>query len=176
MASGKLTPKQERFVQEYLIDLNATQAAIRAGYSEKTAQVQGSRLLTNAMVSDEIAKRQTKVAGKLEITQEYVIKTIHDAVERCKQAQPVLDRKGNPVLVETPDGQMVPAYVFDPKNVISGAQLLGKHIGMFKERVEHTGKDGAPIEVADVSERDMAQRAAYLLNRGLMANETAKPH
>ena len=45
-----LTPKQQRFVDEYLIDLNATQAAIRAGYSPKTAQEQSSRLLSNVMV------------------------------------------------------------------------------------------------------------------------------
>src|SRR5262249_53478937 len=49
---GELTPKQERFVQEYLVDLNATQAAIRAGYSKKTATEQASRLLTNVKVSE----------------------------------------------------------------------------------------------------------------------------
>jgi phage terminase small subunit len=49
--TAKLTAKQARFVEEYLCDLNATQAAIRAGYSPKTATVQGSRLLTNAKVA-----------------------------------------------------------------------------------------------------------------------------
>ncbi len=55
---GKLTAKQERFCQEYVIDLNATQAAIRAGYSEKTAKEQGSRLLTNVNLQKRITKLQ----------------------------------------------------------------------------------------------------------------------
>ena len=49
---GRLTPKQERFVAEYLVDMNATQAAIRAGYSRKTADVQGPRLLGNVRIMD----------------------------------------------------------------------------------------------------------------------------
>lgn len=141
MPKGKLTPKQERFVQEYLIDLNATQAAIRAGYSAKTAKVIGSENLTKPAIADAINARQTKTAAKLEITQEYVLQTIHDAVERCKQAVAVLDRKGKPVLVETPTGELVPAYVFDAKSVLRGAELLGRHIGMFKDQVEHTLTD-----------------------------------
>nr|WP_312967783.1 terminase small subunit [Brucella intermedia] len=68
-----LTPKQERFVAEYLIDLNATQAAIRAGYSEKTAQQQGSRLLLNVVVQEAIAKGREKTAAKLEITKERIV-------------------------------------------------------------------------------------------------------
>ncbi len=54
---AELTPKQNRFVEEYIKDLNATQAAIRAGYSEKTAGVQGSVLLKNPKVSEEVKKR-----------------------------------------------------------------------------------------------------------------------
>ena len=57
----KLTDKQRRFVEEYLIDLNATQGAIRAGYSKKTAQEQSSRLLSNVMVQDAIAQAGTAI-------------------------------------------------------------------------------------------------------------------
>jgi phage terminase small subunit len=64
----KLTPRQQRFVDEYLIDLNATQAAIRAGYSENGAKVAGFRLLTNANVSAAVNRSQAKRAEKLEIT------------------------------------------------------------------------------------------------------------
>lgn len=63
-----LTDKQSRFVKEYLIDSNATQAAIRAGYSEKTANEQGSRLLANVSVRQAVDKGQEKKAEKLEIT------------------------------------------------------------------------------------------------------------
>ena len=68
----KLTPKQERFVAEYLIDLNATQAAIRAKYSEKGAEVRGSELLRNRKVADAIAEGKKKIANKLEISAERV--------------------------------------------------------------------------------------------------------
>jgi phage terminase small subunit len=68
-----LTPKQARFVAEYLIDLNATQAAIRAGYSEKTANEQGCRLLANVKVAAAIADAQDKRAGRTEITQDRVM-------------------------------------------------------------------------------------------------------
>ncbi len=71
-----LTPKQGRFVAEYLIDLNATQAAIRAGYSEKTAQQQGSRLLLNVLVQEAIAKGREKTAAKLEITKERIVEEL----------------------------------------------------------------------------------------------------
>lgn len=71
-----LTPKQERFVAEYLIDLNATQAAIRAGYSQKTAQQQGSRLLLNVLVQEAIAKGREKTAAKLEITKERIVEEL----------------------------------------------------------------------------------------------------
>lgn len=65
---SKMTPRQQRFVDEYLIDLNATQAAIRAGYSAKTANRIGPRLLSNVVVSDAVRAKQAKYAEKLEIT------------------------------------------------------------------------------------------------------------
>ena len=52
---SKMTPKQQRFIEEYLVDHNATQAAIRAGYSPRTAPVQASRLLTNANMQNAIS-------------------------------------------------------------------------------------------------------------------------
>lgn len=69
-----LNPKQARFAQEYIIDLNATQAAIRAGYSAKTSYSQGERLLKHAEVRAEIERLQTKISEKLEISAENVVK------------------------------------------------------------------------------------------------------
>lgn len=74
--ANKLTPKQKRFVDEYLIDLNATQAAIRAGYSPNTANEQGTRLLVNVSISEEIQKRKIELQNKLEITQEKVLQEL----------------------------------------------------------------------------------------------------
>lgn len=74
--ANKLTPKQKRFVDEYLIDLNATQAAIRAGYSPKTAQEQSSRLLSKVMIQAEIQEGRDRLQSKLEITQEKVLQEL----------------------------------------------------------------------------------------------------
>lgn len=71
-----LTAKQERFVAEYLIDLNATQAAIRSGYSARTADQQGSRLLANVKVAAAIAEAQAKRSDRTQITQDRVLKEL----------------------------------------------------------------------------------------------------
>lgn len=68
-----LTDKQQRFVAEYLLDLNATQAAIRAGYSEKTAYSQGQRLLKNVEIARLVEKAQSKTADKLEVTKDMIV-------------------------------------------------------------------------------------------------------
>jgi phage terminase small subunit len=65
-----LNDKQIRFCEEYIIDLNATQAAIRAKYSKRTAEAQGSRLLRNVKVQEYLQKKKEKIAAKLEISQE----------------------------------------------------------------------------------------------------------
>ena len=118
-----ITPKQQRFADEYLIDLNATQAAIRAGYSVKTAEQQGNRLLGNAKVAAYIALAQANRSERTEITQDYVLSSIFSTMERCKQAEAVL--------VETPSGGLAPSYTFNAMGVFKGAELLGKHLGMF---------------------------------------------
>lgn len=141
-----LTPKQVRFVEEYLIDLNATQAATRAGYSAKTANEQGARLLANVSVRSALQDAMADRAKRMEMTADYVLTTIRDTVERCKQAVPVLDRKGKPVLVSTPNGDVAPAYTFDPMAVLRGAELLGKHLKLFTEKTELTGPNGGPLQ------------------------------
>src|SRR5271166_2896559 len=73
MAPTKLTPKQARFVQEYLIDLNAAQAAIRAGYSAKTARVIGHENLTKPEIAAAIEKAKAKRAERTELTSDMVV-------------------------------------------------------------------------------------------------------
>ena len=73
---AKLSEKQKRFVQEYLVDLNATAAAKRAGYSPKTASEQGARLLANVKVQEEIQKAIEKRQNRVEITQDRVLQEL----------------------------------------------------------------------------------------------------
>lgn len=136
----KLTDKQELFCQEYLVDLNGLHAAIRAGYSKKTAQEQSSRLLRNVKVQERVSKLQEKRLKKIEVDQDYVLKTIIDTVERCKQAEPVLDREGNPT------GE----YKFDSNAVLKGSELLGKYLAMWTERREVDNKGSIDFNIREV--------------------------
>lgn len=76
MIAAKLAAKQQRFCDEYLIDLNATQAAIRAGYSPGTAEQAASRLLTIVKVSDEIAREMAERSKRTGINQDRVVKEL----------------------------------------------------------------------------------------------------
>jgi phage terminase small subunit len=104
-----LTPKQERFVAEYLIDLNATRAALAAGYSEKTARSTGAENLTKPDIVAAVATAQGHRTERTNITQDYVLESIFEAMERCKKADS-----------------------FNATGVFKGAELLGKHLGMFQ--------------------------------------------
>jgi phage terminase small subunit len=140
--SKKLTDKQQRFVDEYLIDLNATQAAIRAGYSEKTASKIGSENLLKPEIQKYISERIQIRTERTEVTQDYVLKTIVDTIERCRQHKPVMNKDGTRVMVETEDGEYVPAYQFDSSAVLKGTDQLGRHLKMFTDKVEHSGNVG----------------------------------
>lgn len=125
-SAKELTPKQAMFVREYLIDLNATQAAIRAGYSAKTAQEQSSRLLSNVMVAKTIQAAMDARAKNVDLNSTYVLKGIMKVIERCEQAEPVLDKEG------VPTGE----YTFQAGAALKGYELLGKHLKLFTDKVE----------------------------------------
>ena len=135
MLMANLTPKQQRFVEEYLIDLNATQAAIRAGYSEKTAKSVGHENLTKPDIAKAIQEAQNKRVERTEITQDYVLTNIQKVIERCMQVQQV-----DNCLTQTEDGELAQAFMFKEQGALKGLELLGKHLGMFKDKVEHSGK------------------------------------
>lgn len=139
----KLTDKQTAFVREYLVDLNATQAAIRAGYSERTASRIGPQLLGKTCVREAIEKAQAKRARRVEVTQDYVLSNLVEVVERTMQRAPVMDRKGEQVTDE--EGRAV--WTFDAKGANRALELLGKHLGIFtdKVRAEVSGPDGGPV-------------------------------
>lgn len=159
MPEEKLSAKHKRFVAEYLIDRSATQAAIRAGYSKKTARQIGSKLLTKVDIQQLVNNGEEKLREKLQISQEYVLETIHDTIERCRQAKPVLNKKGEQVYCEDPKGDVLPAYTFNSNAVLKGSELLGKHLGMFTDKLEVTGKGGKDLISADSNLKlDIAKR------------------
>lgn len=129
---GRLTPKQRLFVQEYLKDLNATQAAIRAGYSEDTAAQIGYQLLHKSLVVNEIKRRQEQREKQLGIDAQWVLERLKLISDRCVQAEPVTDKDGNPI------GE----WRFDAAGANKATELIGKHLGMFAEKmkVEHSGE------------------------------------
>ena len=136
-----LTAKQQRFVDEYLKDLNATQAAIRAGYSKKTAASIGQENLRKPEIEKALSEATQERSKRTAITQDYVIAGIVEVIERCRQVAPVLDRSGSQVFVDTPEGGLAPAFEFDAKNVLKGFELLGKHLKLFNEK-DHIDLDG----------------------------------
>lgn len=135
-----LTAKQARFVEEYLIDLNATQAAIRAGYSEKTAAVIGAENLIKPNIAQAIEEAQNKRSERTEITQDYVLENIKKVVDRCMQAEAV-----EKAFTQTDDGDFAQIYAFKEQGALKGLELLGKHLGMFKDKVVHSGDPDNPI-------------------------------
>jgi phage terminase small subunit len=128
--TGKITPKQAKFVQEYLLDLNGTQAAIRAGYSPPTAQEQSARLLSNVIVKDVVAQAQAIRAEKVELDQDWVLRRLKLISDRCIQATPVLNANGD----ETGE------WKFEPAGANKATELIGKHLGMFVDRMIHSGE------------------------------------
>jgi phage terminase small subunit len=144
-----MTPKQQRFVEEYLVDLNGTQAAIRAGYSPKTANEQAARLLANVSVQQAVAAGREARAERTKVTADWVLERLVEVTERCMQHEPVLDRKGQPVVIVTGAGETAAAYVFDAKGANGALGLIGRHLGMFTDKHEVSGPGGGPMEVVD---------------------------
>lgn len=141
---SKFTPKQDRFCREYLVDLNATQAARRAGYSPRTANEQGARLLANASVKSRIAELQAEVAERLNITVDDVTKMLLESYRDAKTAK-----------------QHGPA--------VRAIELLGKRLGMFRDRVivatEQTMSDADLVAVLAGDDPHKAEVLRAVLGR-----------
>jgi len=107
----KLTAKQEKFCLEYLVDLNATQAAVRAGYSKKTAKTIAGQNLSKLIISNRIAELQAETSSKTAITIENTIRFIKEVSEEARE-------------------------IADLSNALKGADLLMKHLGGYVEKKE----------------------------------------
>lgn len=137
---GKLTDKQQRFVEEYLIDLNATQAAIRAGYSVDTAYSQGQRLLKNVEVQTAIQEAMSKRSDRVQISQDDVLRDLMELRDMCmgRKSITVTDtvKNNQEGTVKAVDN---PIFAFEPTGANKALELLGKHLGMFSQKVELSG-------------------------------------
>lgn len=161
-----LTPRQARFVEEYLLDLNATQAANRAGYSTKTAKQQGQRLLTNVDVQAAVSAAQSSRSERTKIDADWVLRRLADEADADLadlyapdgSLKPVKDwppvwRKGLVAGLDVEEIREEGAVVGLVRKIklsdrVKRLELIGKHVDVqaFRERLEHSGPDGAPIE------------------------------
>jgi phage terminase small subunit len=170
-----LTAKQRLFVSEYLIGLNATQAAIKAGYSAKTAQQISSRLLLNVFVKAEIDRLIKEREQKTGITAEYVLTSIKEVAQRCLQRVPVMrfDKETKRYIQETatirkPNGDFVEEGIwqFDSAGANTALANLGKHLKLFTEKIEadvrtdRTAKELTDDELSDIISRRRSGGAA----------------
>lgn len=129
-----LNPKQQRFVEEYLIDMNATQAAIRAGYSAKSARIAGPRLLLNDVIKHAIQSKHLEIQSRTQVTVDFVIGGLVEVANRCMQKVPVMEfdpvTKGRRQ-AEDDEGKGV--WQFDSGGANKALELLGKHLGVFEK-------------------------------------------
>lgn len=165
----KLTAKQIRFVDEYMVDFNATQAAIRAGYSKKTAAFIGAENLKKPKIAEEIARRQKDLQRRTEVTQDRVVKEL----ARVAFADATDYACVETLTYENEDGTVSPVQIVSPKDTdtlsddqraaiagikhgangievklhdkIKALELLGRHIGMFNDKLSLSGADGGPL-------------------------------
>ncbi len=161
-----LTARQKRFIEEYLIDLNATQAAVRAGYSPKTAGEQGSRLLATKSISDKIAEAMAELSRRTGVSQERVIEELAkvafvnaaDVIDFGTGGIPSSMSENDTAAISSMKVKKVPTK--DGENVereikfidkLKALELLGRHFGMFTENTSLSGETGVVI-VDDIPE------------------------
>lgn len=165
----KLTPRQQIFCREYIVDLNATQAAIRAGYSKNNADVSGPRLLVNLRVAECIQQLMDQRSDRVGITADAVLAelakmafanmedyvriegdSIRPDMSRVTRDQmaavqeftvDIRREKGS----EDSAGDEIEKLRFKLADKKGNLELLGKHLRLFTDRFEHSGPDGKPL-------------------------------
>lgn len=130
-AKTKLTVKQIRFIEEYLIDLNATQAAIRAGYNQKAAYATGAENLRKPQIMKVIKERLSKLSEKAEYDATKWRKELIQLKDQFMRQRVVVNDKGEPI--KGADGNLI-HVCSDPDRAIKVLELLGKHMGLFIEK------------------------------------------
>jgi len=178
LGSGPLSPRQAAFVQEYIIDLNGTQAAIRAGYSPTSAGETGCELLKYPNVAAALEKAKAQRASRVAVTQDSVLHEM-SLLANASVDHYFVDEHGDlKAKPEAPDGAIRAVASIKKTTRIDkddnitytvefklwdkpgSLKLMGRHINLFPDRVEHTGAGGGPIETVSKVERVVVDPAA----------------
>lgn len=166
MAKRQLSEQRQRFVDEYLIDLNGTQAAIRAGYSVKTAQEQASRLLSNVMVQEAISKKMAERSKRTGVNQDRVVLEL--AKIAFVRMTDVVDSNGRirgdasdddlscieSIKYKESDNEFGGSVEREVKiaSKMKALELLGKHLGMWNDKLDVNVTTPIVISGADALE------------------------
>ena len=177
-----MNPKQQRFVEEYLVDLNATQAAIRAGYSKKTARGQASDLLTNPDIAAAIEEGRKALQERTHFTQDRILRELA-ALALSNVAHFEIDAFGEVTLTDdAPAGAMAAVASIKKRiktdeagNTIgveteiklwdkpASIRMAGQHLGTFPEHHKHTGKvEMTPGKLEEMTTEQLDARIAEL--------------
>jgi phage terminase small subunit len=179
-----LNPKQARFVEEYLIDLNATQAAIRAGYRKKAAYAVGAENLRKPQIAAAIEEAQRARSERTEITQDRVLQELatlafsnidhyriaeddtvtlaEGAPKAAIRAVSSIKRRTIPQKSGLAPIREVEIRLWDKPGPL---KLAGQHVGLMREKVEHSGSVRVETEAATLSDEDLKARVAALAAR-----------
>ena len=149
---SKLTSKMENFVNEYFLDFNASQAVLRAGYKTRTPSRLGSKLMQHPLVAAAIAERKAERQEKFELSAEYVITKLVAIADKQEDA--------------------------NPQATLRALELLGKHLGLYRDRQEISGPDGEAIQMEQRTKQNVEQftsRIASLAKRNGTSNVVEFP-
>ncbi len=142
-----LTDRQAQFCREYLIDLSATHAAVRAGYSKKTANRIGPKLLNKPAVAAEVERLKAAREERTDLSADWVIRRLQQEAQGLGRTSSHSAR-------------------------VRALELLGKHLGLFKDKLEVTGKDGGPIQL---TAEQRAEAVAAILSKAAARLPSAPP-
>ncbi|EPB6201564.1 terminase small subunit [Escherichia coli] len=180
---AKLTDKQELFAREFIVDLNATQAAIRAGYSEKSSRNQGARMMANDDILDRIAELKAERNEQVGVDAAYVLRRLTeidqmdvlDILLANGEIKPIKDwpkvwrttLSGMDVveMASAESAALLKKIKWPDK--VKNLELLGKHVNVqaFKENIktEISGAGGGPIVTTDMSPEEAAEKYKDLM-------------
>lgn len=180
-----LTPKKQRFADEFIVDLNAAAAAQRAGYSSRTAKQQGSRLLTDVDVQAAIAAAQSRRSQRTQIDADWVLRRLAAMADADMkdlygpngallpvEQWPEVWRRGLVAGIEADETRIDGGLTVTTRKVkladrIRTLELIGRHVavGAWREKVEHTGPGGGPVQTVTMTPDEFRAIASDIAGR-----------